>query len=75
MDYVSMIPASDKPEKEWASPDDFKIDLGKLVQRVTERNDRIQSVDFCVSPDIVLVDPIPDTWNRFDLDGDVSGAK
>ena len=75
MDYVSMKPATGKPEKEWSSPDDFKIDLGKLIQRVTERGDKIQSVDFCVSPDLAIADSIPDSWNRFDLDGDVSGGK
>ena len=70
-----MKPMTDKPEKEWASPDDFKIDLGKLVQRVSERSEKIQSVDICLSPDITLVDSIPSSWNRIDLDGNVSGVE
>jgi CRISPR-associated protein Csh2 len=68
MDYVSMHPASGKAEKEWASPEDYRLDLSRLIERVIQRNEKILTVDYCASPDVHFTGSMPESWNRIDLD-------
>ncbi len=69
MDYLSLRSANDRPEKEWASTTDYKMDLGLLIQRLAERADKIASVGYCMSPDSVTSQPIPSHWTDLQLDG------
>jgi len=70
MDYVSLKPANGKPEKEWANPDDYRIDLTKLSDRIRPHSDKIQSVTYCVSPDVaVLPADVTAKWTNLNFDG------
>ncbi len=70
MDYVSLKTANGKPEKEWASPDDYRIDLTKLAERVGQHRDKIASISYCVSPDVTLLpDNVASGWTDMNLDG------
>lgn len=69
MDYLSLQPANERPEKEWASTVDYKMDLGLLIQRLAERADKIASVGYCMSPDTVTSQTIPSHWTDLQLDG------
>jgi len=54
MDYVTLVSANGKPEKEWASPADYQIDLSKLQTRLRQHADKIESISYCVSADVAL---------------------
>lgn len=69
MDYLSLRSSNERPEKEWASTADYKMDLGLLVQRLGERADKVASVGYCISPDTVTSQPIPSHWTDLQLDG------
>jgi CRISPR-associated protein Csh2 len=64
-DYVKLQSRSGKKEEEWASPDDYVIDLTILAKRLKGQAPRIARIDFCVSPDVKL-QPIP---AEFELQG------
>ncbi len=68
MDYVS-LDAKEKPEKEIASPDDYILDLSRLVKRIGQHRDKIESIRFCASPDISL-SPADATADWFDMNLD-----
>lgn len=51
-DYVSLRKAADKPEKQWASPEDYVADISKLKERLAGQADKIASISYCVSPDL-----------------------
>lgn len=67
-DYVKLIPTGDKPEKAWADPDDYRIDLEKLIQRVGEQSGRIGRVRWDKSPDAGIKGAIPDGWEPLDVE-------
>jgi CRISPR-associated protein Csh2 len=64
-DYVSLRAASGKPEKQWASPDDYVVDLSKLKERLAGQADKIASVFYCVSPDLTVSPPLIE-WGLLD---------
>ncbi|MCA9199789.1 MAG: hypothetical protein KDA87_19750, partial [Planctomycetales bacterium] len=69
MDYVALT-VDGKPEKEIASPDDYKLNIGRLVERIGQHKNKIESIRFCVSPDIRFDEvQIPDEWDDLNLDG------
>lgn len=65
-DYVKLQASHDKPEKEWASADDYLINLDRLVTRLHDESKRIAKVRYAVSPDVQLVNPLPAAWEAFD---------
>lgn len=67
-DYVKLIPAVDKPEKAWAGPEDYQIDLEKLVKRVVEQSGRIGRVRWDKSPDAEIKGLIPEGWEPLDVE-------
>ena len=69
MDYITLSSDSGKPEKEWASTADYKLDLGLLIKRVAERADKIASVGFCLSEDSITAQKLPSHWIDLQLDG------
>lgn len=64
MDYVKPHSAGSKPEREWASADDYRLDLTRLRKRLDGQCGRIKRVRYEVSPDIILVDDaqMPNDW-------------
>ncbi len=62
-DYVKLSPRNGKEQLDWASPEDFTVDLSILAQRLEAQKERIQRVSYCVSPDVQLIPtPEPDEW-------------
>lgn len=75
-DYVSLTATSGKPEKQWASPADYGVDLALLGDRLRSVAAKIARVEYCVSPDIQLnprLDrfelPAGVEWIDLDFDG------
>lgn len=67
-DYVKLQAATTKDEDNWASPLDYRVDLSLLMTRLTQQAHRIQQIRYAVSPDLQLVDGIPDEWQVFDVE-------
>lgn len=63
-DYVRLLPQNDKDEKEWAGPDDYKVDLEKLIKRVTGGMDRIEKIEIAYSPDLNFHQELPKEWQK-----------
>jgi CRISPR-associated protein Csh2 len=53
-DYVRLSPRNGKQEQEWSSPDDYAMDLTRLVERLHAQAPRIDRIEFCASPDVVF---------------------
>ena len=74
-DYLKLTASNGKPEIEWASPEDYLVDLTVLVERLRTQHRRIERIEYCVSPD-VKCNPVPSdfvvdgvTMRNLDLDG------
>lgn len=67
-DYVKTLSANGKGEKAWASPDDYKVDLTVLVNRINAQRDRIESVRFARSPDLEISEVLPSDWESFEAE-------
>lgn len=67
-DYVKLRASQDKPEKEWSTFSDYKVDLSILMSRLAENKDKIAQISYEISPDIQLVSSIPVEWKKFSLD-------
>lgn len=67
-DYVTLIGVNEKPEKAWSSPDDYQIDLKKLIQRIQEQRHRIGWIRYALSPDIALAQDIPHDWTHMNVE-------
>src|SRR5262249_17949266 len=62
-DYVSLNARADregrlKPQEEWSSPDDYTIDVSRLLERLGQQAARIARLEVCQSPDIILSAPL-----------------
>ena len=71
-DYVKLVAATGKPQKEWASPADYLVDIAILAQRLDVQRDKIAQIHYCVSPDLQLVTPMPQGWHNLALDGPIA---
>ena len=67
-DYVKLDKSNGKDEKAWASPEDYKVDLQKLNDRISTQAKRIKKVRYAISPDIQIKSDIPATWESFDIE-------
>ena len=67
-DYVCLKSAGEKQEKEWSSPFDYQVDISKLNERFEMFSDKIESISYAVSPDIVFTETLPQKWNRIAID-------
>ncbi len=67
-DYVKMVAANGKKEKEWASQEDYKLDLTLLIKRLNEQKDRISKVRYASSSDIQFTECLPSKWETFDIE-------
>jgi CRISPR-associated protein Csh2 len=53
-DYVHLRAKNGKPEKEWSAPEDYTIDLSTLAERLRFQAPRMERLEFCASPDVIL---------------------
>lgn len=67
-DYVKLQAVNEKPEKAWASPGDYKIDLSTLIERINGQKDRIEKIRYDKSSDIQLDGDIPKNWVTLDVE-------
>ncbi len=67
-DYVKMVATNGKKEKEWASPEDYKLDFTLLIKRLDEQKDRISKVRYAKSSDIQFAEDLPSDWETFDIE-------
>ncbi|MCB1765500.1 MAG: type I-B CRISPR-associated protein Cas7/Csh2 [Candidatus Competibacteraceae bacterium] len=69
MDYVKLQAATGKPERAWASPDDYRVDLSRLLERLNGQRARIAQVRYELSPDLQFVGAgIPGDWRPLGFD-------
>jgi CRISPR-associated protein Csh2 len=62
-DYVKLSPHNGKAEVEWASPEDFVVDLSTLLDRLKTQSPRVARVRYCASPDVQLK-PLSTVWAK-----------
>lgn len=67
-DYVKMEATNGKKEKEWASPEDYKLDLSLMIKRLEEQNNRIEVVRYAKSSDIQFTKELPTNWRILDVE-------
>jgi len=65
-DYIKPVKSDGKDEKNWASPEDYKLDLTTLVERLNVQNKKIEKVRYAKSPDIRFTEDLPLNWKLFD---------
>ena len=69
MDYVKVCPRGEKPEREWASPTDYLLDLYILCSRLKDQQARIEVIRYEKSPDIEFTDPrLAERWEPLKFD-------
>lgn len=69
MDYVKLQAVSDLPQRSWASPNDYRVDLSRLLERLNGQHTRIAQVRYELSPDLCFTDPgIPTGWRTLGFD-------
>ncbi|MBU0566601.1 type I-B CRISPR-associated protein Cas7/Csh2 [bacterium] len=67
-DYVKMVATNGKDEKAWASPEDYRLDMQKLINRLGKQKDRIEKVRYAKSPDIQFAGDLPSEWQDLDVE-------
>jgi CRISPR-associated protein Csh2 len=67
-DYIGMISANDKKEKEWALHEDYKLELSLLINRLEEQENRIEKIRYAKSSDIQFKEDLPESWEVFDVE-------
>jgi len=75
IDYVQARSDNARPEQAWASPDDYRLDLSRLRERLDGQTRRIARVRYEVSPDIGFSEDagIADRWQPLNLDISATG--
>jgi len=67
-DYIKMVATNGKKEKEWTSPEDYKLGMSLLINRLAEQKDRIEMVRYAKSPDIQFAEDLPSYWQDLDVE-------
>jgi CRISPR-associated protein Csh2 len=63
-DYVKLTPRNGKAELDWASPDDYILNLSTLFDRLKTQSSRVARIRYCASPDVVInPKPAPEEWS------------
>jgi CRISPR-associated protein Csh2 len=57
-DYIKLETSNGKAEKEWSSPDDYRMDVSRLLERLGQQAARIARLEVCLSPDVTLSAPL-----------------
>lgn len=69
IDYLGTVAAGGRPAPHWASPDDYRLDISRLLERLDGQKPRIARVRYEVSPDICFEGQgIPAHWIDLGLD-------
>lgn len=69
MDYVKLQAVDGKAERTWASPDDYRVDLSRLLERLDGQRARIARVRCEVSPDLCFTEAgLPADWQPLGFD-------
>jgi CRISPR-associated protein Csh2 len=69
MDYVKLQASAGKPEPTWASPEDYQVDLSRLLERLDGQRARIARVRYEVSPDLCFsMAGLPEMWQPLGFD-------
>lgn len=67
-DYVRLDAANGKGEKAWSSPEDYRVNLNRLSERLKGQEGRIQQVSYVKSADIQLAQELPNRWKDLEFD-------
>lgn len=67
-DYVRLVPQGNKPEKEWSQPEDYFIDMGRLITCIEGQAKRVEQISIAYSPDIAFNHPIPQNWQTLNVE-------
>lgn len=73
VDYLALASVNGKSEKQWAGPDDYVVDPGRLVERLQQQSSKILRIDYCISPDLTIkprLDVLSNTIELKDLNFD-----
>jgi CRISPR-associated protein Csh2 len=62
-DYIKLEARADndghlKQQQEWSSPDDYSINVSRLLDRLGQQAGRIARLEICQSPDVMLSAPL-----------------
>ncbi len=70
MDYVKTQTANDKPATAWSSPDDYCLNMERLLDRMAGQKGRIAKIRYEVSPDIQFSEGAapPPEWESLGID-------
>lgn len=70
LDYVKLVSTDGKSEKEWSGPDDYRVDLSRLCERLAQHADKIEGVSCQVSPDIQFAEnsALGADWTKLNLE-------
>lgn len=69
LDYIKLIGKDNQiKQKDWASPEDYLVDLSKLLERLNGQAKRIQTVRYETSPDMNFNPIIPNDWKPLNFD-------
>ncbi|MBK1695125.1 type I-B CRISPR-associated protein Cas7/Csh2 [Chromatium weissei] len=72
MDYVKLQSSGDKPERAWSSPDDYCVDLSRLLSRIDAQRSRIAKIRYEVSPDLTFASKLPNEWLALGFDQSIA---
>lgn len=68
LDYLKLVAADGKAEKEWSSPADYKVNINLLKDRIEKQTDKIATVSYEVSPDVQFEEDLPADWKALKID-------
>lgn len=69
IDYVKPVAENGKPEKEWSSPADYRLDCTLLKQRLDGVKGKIAKIRFDMSPDIRFTsEEVIEGWEKLGID-------
>jgi len=67
-DYIQLNAVDEKPEKIWATPGHYNVDLSTLIERISGQKARIEKIRYYKSLDIQLIEDLPDDWVELDVE-------
>jgi CRISPR-associated protein Csh2 len=67
-DYIALHSKNGKEEKAWSSPQDYQVDLGWLLERLSQFSEKIETVSYEASPDIEFSSALPSDWTALKID-------
>jgi len=67
-DYIKLESNKGKDEKEWATPEDYVIDLSHFLEKLKERVEQIEQVRYAFSSDIQFRQELPNNWIKIDIE-------